>query len=130
MWNIEHTCINSESEEVIGTIFTIVGMYCVSENLNLFLYVFAAHTFCVLVCIPPLLGHAHSSASHSSLLLQLFVKKRNLLREIMLESSFRKPFFLLNVKYGVAGHVPEILPMTIILRLRVLVAQKRHPSDL
>lgn len=128
MWNVKNTWINSESEEVSGTIFTLVCMYCVSEDLNLFLYVFAAHTFCVLVCIPPLLGHVHSSVSHSSLLLQLFVRKRNRLREIMLYSSFRKPFFLWNVKYGVARHVPEISPMTSILRLRALITLKRtHP---
>jgi len=69
----------------------------VIENLNLFLYVFAAHMFFVLVCIPLLLGHDHSSVSHSSLFLQLFVK-RTRLREIMLESKLRTSFFLLNVK--------------------------------
>jgi len=105
-------------------------MYCVSENLNLFLYVFAAHAFCVLVPIPPLLGLVHSSVSHSSLFLQFFVKKRNRLREIMLESSFPTPFFLLNVKYGVAGHVQEILLVPGTLRLRVSITQKRHPSEL
>jgi hypothetical protein len=99
MWNIKHIGINSDSEEVSGSIYTIEGMYCVSENLNLFLYVFAAHRFCVLFCVPPLLGHGHSSVFHRSLFLQLFVNKRIRLREIMLESSFQTPFFLLNVKW-------------------------------
>ena len=68
------------------------------EKLNLFLYVFAAHKFYVLVCIPLLLGHGRSAVSHSSLFLHLFVKKRTRLREIMLESNFRISFFLLNIK--------------------------------
>jgi hypothetical protein len=58
------------------------------ENLCLFLCIIVAQMFCVLACISPLLGHGHSSVSTQLLFLQLFVKKRNRLREIMIISGF------------------------------------------
>ena len=61
--------------------------------------VFAAHTFVCWSVLQYFFGNDHSSVSHSSLFLQLFVKKRNRLCEIMLVSSFRTSFLLMNVKW-------------------------------
>jgi hypothetical protein len=66
--NIKNFGFHSESKEISGQFY--------DRKMRICFCIYLLHIFCLLVCIPPLLGNDHSSVSNISLFLQLFVNKR------------------------------------------------------